>query len=131
MQRLVLALALLLALPAVAEAGMPAIGPMLTRFAQTRLQGMSFFAACVLLAAVCVRWLWNTLAADIAALPPITLRTALAVTLLWGLLSIVVLTMISGARELMTPGAWVSQGMTYRLAPPPSPQQRDMTPEAP
>src|SRR5262249_30092928 len=29
-----------------------------------------------------------------------------------------VLTMISGARELMTPGAWEKNGVTYRLAPP-------------
>lgn len=128
MRRLGLGMLSLLAAPAVAEAGMPAVGPLLTRFAQTRLQGISFFAACVLVAAVCVRWLWNTLARDIPALPPITLRTSLAVTLLWGLLSIVVLTMISGARELMTPGAWVSQGMTYRLAPP---ERSDTTPVAP
>jgi hypothetical protein len=35
--------------------------------------------------------------------------------LLWGILFILVLTMISGARELMTPGAWEKQGFTYRL----------------
>ncbi len=34
---------------------------------------------------------------------------------LWGLLFTVVLAMISGARELMTPGAWEKQGATYRL----------------
>lgn len=118
MRRLALGLLFVLALPAVVEAGMPAVGPMLTRFAQTRLQGMSFFAVCVLVAAVCVRQAWNTLALDLVSLPRISLKTALAATLLWGLLSIVVLTMISGARELMTPGAWVSQGMTYRLAEP-------------
>src|SRR5262249_35186152 len=33
----------------------------------------------------------------------------------WGLLFVLVLTMISGARELMTPGAWEKQGLTYRL----------------
>lgn len=134
MRRLALGLLVLLSTPAVAEAGMPAVGPLLTRFAQTRLQGISFFAACVLVAAICVRWLWNTLARDCAALRPITLRTALAATLLWGLLSIVVLTMISGARELMTPGAWVSQGMTYRLAAPAAaaPAERpDAAPGAP
>jgi hypothetical protein len=31
------------------------------------------------------------------------------------LLFVLVLTMISGARELMTPGAWESSGVTYRL----------------
>ncbi|MEX2173364.1 MAG: hypothetical protein WD872_03320 [Pirellulaceae bacterium] len=34
---------------------------------------------------------------------------------LWGLLFVIVLTMISGARELMTPGAWEKQGLTYKL----------------
>jgi hypothetical protein len=38
---------------------------------------------------------------------------------LWGLLFVLVLTMISGARELLTPGAWEKQGATYRLATPP------------
>src|SRR6185369_14768900 len=40
----------------------------------------------------------------------------LGLVVLWGLLFIVVLTMISGARELMTPGAWRKQGWTYKLA---------------
>jgi hypothetical protein len=34
---------------------------------------------------------------------------------LWGLLFLLILTMISGARELMTPGAWEKHGSTYRL----------------
>lgn len=34
-----------------------------------------------------------------------------------------VLTMISGARELMTPGAWEKRGATYRLKDAHSPQQ--------
>jgi hypothetical protein len=36
--------------------------------------------------------------------------------LLWGLLFVIVLAMISGARELMTPGAWQKRGWTYQLA---------------
>ena len=36
--------------------------------------------------------------------------------MLWGLSFVIVLTMISGARELMTPGAWQKQGWTYKLA---------------
>ena len=35
---------------------------------------------------------------------------------MWGLLFLLVLTMISGARELMTPGAWKKEGLTYTLA---------------
>jgi hypothetical protein len=34
---------------------------------------------------------------------------------LWGLLFLLILTMISGARELMTPGAWEKHGSTYEL----------------
>ena len=41
---------------------------------------------------------------------------SLALVTLWGLAFVVVLTMISGARELMTPGAWRKQGWTYALA---------------
>lgn len=39
-----------------------------------------------------------------------------AVVVLWGLAFVIVLTMISGARELMTPGAWKPDGLTYKLA---------------
>jgi len=34
---------------------------------------------------------------------------------LWGLLFVLVLTMISGARKLMTPGAWEKKGATHQL----------------
>lgn len=34
---------------------------------------------------------------------------------LWGLALVIVLAMIAGARELMTPGAWQKQGWTYKL----------------
>jgi hypothetical protein len=47
--------------------------------------------------------------------PWISYPKALGVVVLWGLLFSVVLAMISGARELMTPGAWEQQGATYRL----------------
>jgi hypothetical protein len=50
-------------------------------------------------------------------MPRLTFLKSLGVVLLWGLLFIIVLTMISGARELMTPGAWIKQGFTYRLTP--------------
>lgn len=43
--------------------------------------------------------------------------------MLWSLLFVLVLTMISGARELMTPEAWERNGATYRLknaVPPPN-----------
>src|SRR5262245_44535701 len=36
------------------------------------------------------------------------------------MLFVLVLTMISGARELMTPGAWKKEGLTYKLATTPA-----------
>ena len=52
----------------------------------------------------------------------------MAGVVLWGLALVIVLAMIAGARELMTPGAWQKQGWTYKLtdgaasapAPPPA-----------
>jgi hypothetical protein len=49
-------------------------------------------------------------------MPRLTYGKACGLTLLWGLLFIIVLTMISGARELMTPGAWKKEGLTYKLS---------------
>lgn len=81
-----------------------------------RLQAISFFVACLLLSAWGVRWLWNTLRKDMTWLPVLSFRRSLSLVMLWGLLFVIVLTMISGARELMTPGAWRKQGWTYKLA---------------
>lgn len=78
-------------------------------------QGISFFGACLLAASVGVRWTWNTLHRDFERLPYLSYGRALSLTFLWGLLFVVVLTMVSGARELMTQGAWQKQGWTYSL----------------
>lgn len=80
-----------------------------------RLQAISFFLAVLLLCAFIVMWLWKILRRDITWLPPLDYQRAASLTILWALLFIVVLTMISGARELMTPGAWRKQGWTYKL----------------
>lgn len=85
-----------------------------------RLQAISFFVACLLLCAWGVRWLWNSLRKDVTWLPALTYRRSLSLVMLWGLLFVIVLTMISGARELMTPGAWQKQGWTYKLTEHPS-----------
>ena len=81
-----------------------------------RLQVISFFIVGLLTCAAIVRWLWNHMARDWKALPRLSFGQALAGVILWGLLFFLVLTMISGARELMTPGAWKKQGVTYTLA---------------
>jgi len=114
-----------LAGPRRALAGMPTVT--LSDVARMRFQAVSFFLLVLLLCAWGVKGLWNALAADVPRLPRLTYGKALGVVALWGLLFTLILTMVSGARELMTPGAWVKQGFTYRLAegPPPPPTDLD------
>lgn len=107
------ALALPLLLPASALAGMPSFA--LSDVANLRLEAISFFALGLLLLAAAVRALWNALAADVPALPRLGYKAALAGVVVFGLAFHLVLTMISGARELMTPGAWTRDGVTYTL----------------
>jgi hypothetical protein len=104
---------LLLAAAAPAHAGMPTFT--LTDVARARLDTISFFLVLLLLLALLVRGLWNYLAKDFQKLPKMTYPKALAAVTLWGLLFLIVLSMISGTRELLTPGAWEKQGVTYKL----------------
>ncbi len=115
---------LALCTPGVARAGMPTFN--LTDAAQMRVQTISFFLAGLLGSAWFVQILWNLMRRDFSWLPRLSYGKALAVVGLWGLLFVLVLTMISGARELMTPGAWEKQGFTYRLA---KPAEAAMSPE--
>jgi hypothetical protein len=87
-----------------------------TNAVDARVQAVSFFVACLLASAWGVQRLWNALGRDFQRLPQIGYGRALSFVCLWGCLFIIVLTMISGARELMTPGAWRKQGWTYQLA---------------
>lgn len=89
------------------EASSPVVG--------WQVQVLSFFVACLLFGAFAVQWLWNHARRDFPILPQISYRRSFSLVVLWGLLFVVVLTMISGARELMTPGAWRKQGWTYQL----------------
>lgn len=97
-------------------AGMPNIE--LSDIGKLRADSLSFFLVIFLVSAAGVRWLWNRLTRDFPQLPQITYKTALSATFLWGLLFLLVLTMISGARELLTPGAWKKTGVTYTLNDP-------------
>lgn len=99
--------------PAIAQAGMPSVR--LTDIAQMRLQTLSFFLVGFFVSAFCIQLLWNYLRKDWTFLPRLSYPRALGLVTLWGLLFVLVLTMISGARELMTPGAWEKQGLTYKL----------------
>jgi hypothetical protein len=94
-------------------AGMPA--PELTEVATLRLDSLSFFAFVFVASAGLICLAWNALRRDFPALPRLSFWRGLGLTFLWGLLFVLVLTMISGARELLTPGAWKKQGWTYAL----------------
>jgi hypothetical protein len=103
-----------LALPGVARAGMPSIS--LTEIARLRFETISFFLVGFLVCSWFVRLIWNGLRSDFPRLPRLSYKRALMLVGIWGLMFLLVLTMISGARELMTPGAWKKQGFTYKLA---------------
>ena len=109
--------------PAPASAGMPTPLPLppprfvqkLNESIEFRLQAISFFLL-VLVGCTLVVWrLWNYLQRDFPRLPRLSFLKALAVVILWGLLFVIVLAMIGGARELMTPGAWKKTGIAYEL----------------
>src|SRR5262249_22390064 len=119
---LILGLLATIALPAVAHAGMPSLT--LSDAASLRLQTISFFLLGFLLCSWLILLVWNGLRKAFTALPRLSYGKAVGVVTLWRLMFILVLTMISGARELMTPGAWEKQGLTYKLTkdlPPPAP----------
>jgi hypothetical protein len=102
----------------------------LTGLARQRFEVISFFLLGLLICAGVIRWVWNDLRKDFAVLPRLSYSRALGIIVLWGLLFVLVLTMISGARELMTPGAWEKKGLTYRLVPPqppPPPVEAEIT----
>ena len=109
-------LAALLCYPAVVWAGMPRATTVLNELPRMRLQTISFFLAGFCLSSLAIQLLWNYLRKDFSFLPRLSYFRAVGLVGLWGLLFILVLTMISGARELMTPGAWEPSGVTYRLA---------------
>ena len=116
------ALTWLTILPAIAWAGMPTFVPdeltrrwVLSESGRLRYEAISFFLVVLLLSALVVRWLWNRLAIDFPKLPRMTFGKALGVVVLWGLLFLVVLTMIAATREMMTPGVWEKQGLLYKI----------------
>ena len=105
-----------------AMAGMPTLLPFdvakvlrLTGPAEMRLEAISFFVVALLVSPLVVRWLWNSVARDFSRMPRITYCKSLALVVIWGLLFLVVLTMIAATRELMTPGTWQKQGLLYKL----------------
>jgi hypothetical protein len=96
-----------------ASAGMTVIT--LTDIARARIDALSFFIFLYLVISWVVKLIWNQLAKSFVSLPRLKYLQALGVVFMTGLMFYVVLTMISGARELLTPGAWEKQGAGYRL----------------
>ena len=104
-------------------AGMPGID--LTDAAAVRLDAVSFFLAGFLLCAWLGQGCWALLRKDFPNLPRPTYGRAVAATAAWAAAFGLVLTMISGARELMTPGAWERAGWTYELTDEDAPTPAD------
>ena len=119
---LLYAIALGLILADYCQAGMPSVLPtswggtgQLTEVTTERLQAISFFVVGLFACSLAIQCLWNIVAKNSAWLPKLSFGKALVLILLWGSLFVIVLTMISGARELLTPGAWKQEGMIYKL----------------
>ena len=90
----------------------------LSEFGILRVQTISFFLVVFFVSALLFQWLWNWLGRDLLWMKRLTYPRAVGLVFLWSLAFVIVLTMISGARELMTPGAWKKQGFTYKLEEP-------------
>ena len=102
-----------LAAVASARAGMTVYD--LNDVVRLRLEDASFFAVLLLGCAFGIKLLWNYLAKGLPALPRINFLRAACLTAVLSLMMLLVLSMISGARELLTPGVWRRQGSAYRL----------------
>lgn len=111
-RQIAILLLLVVGWPLRAHAGMTVYD--LTDVARLRLEDISFFLVLLLAATFGIRFLWNVLAKDFPGWPRLTFFRALGLTGLLGLGMLLVLVMISGARELLTPGAWNRQASHYR-----------------
>ena len=98
------------------RAGMTAYD--LNDLVRLRLEDISFFAVLFFASGWLIRSLWNVLARGVPSLPRLPYRQALALTTILSLGMLLVLSMISGARELLTPEAWRRQGNAYKLNAP-------------
>lgn len=119
---------LFLLTPAVALAGMPFVA--LSEAAEKRFEAISFFLVLFLLVTLAVWGLWNRLRRDVPRLPRLGFGAALALVALWGLGFQLVLSMIAGGRELMTPGAWRKSGATYTLTQTAPPTDKELVLQA-
>lgn len=109
---------LFIGLVGTAKAGMTVYD--LNDVVRLRLEDISFFTLLLLVSGFGIRLVWNHVAKGLPILPRLTYGRALSLTGLLSLLMLLVLSMISGARELMTPGAWRRQGSAYQINDPAS-----------
>lgn len=105
-----------------AQAGMTVYG--LNDFYETRLQDISMFLVVLVVCSAGLMFLWNVLARDFKSLPRLKYRHALALSVIFGLAMLLILTMISGIREVLTPEAWRKQGTAYKLNSPTMEEER-------
>lgn len=120
--------ALILAFPLGVRAGMASFSIAdlprvlsLSNMTRQRLEAISFFVVVVLAGSWIVQRIWNSLRCDFPRLPRLSFARALGIVVLWGVAFLFVLLLITGARELLTPGAWVKSGSTFRLVDDPDP----------
>ena len=83
-----------------------------------RLEEISFFIVLLLVCSFLFQLLWNYAIKGFSFLPRLKFLQSLCLSILFGLLMLLILTMISGIREVLTPGAWRHQGTSYRLNDP-------------
>ncbi len=101
-----------------AVAGMSTIT--LSKFGADRLIGLSTIAfLLIVVAATTLTYCWNGLVKE-TNWPRLTHPKAIAFSFLAGLLSFLVLVMIAGSRELLSPGAWKPHGILYKIADEPN-----------
>jgi hypothetical protein len=80
-----------------------------------RLQEISFFLVLLVGCAFLLKQLWNHAFKAMPSVPRLGFMQASSVAVLLGLGMLLLLTIISGIREVLTPGAWRHQGTSYRL----------------
>ncbi len=83
-----------------------------------RFEEISFFIVLLVVCSFLFKLLWNHAVKGFGFLPRINFRQSLCLAVLFGLVMLLILAMISGIREVLTPGAWRRQGSSYRLNDP-------------
>lgn len=105
-----------LALAPTAHAGMTVYG--LRDIHRMRFEEISFFLALLVGCAFVLKLLWNHAGKGYPAVPRLKFLQAFCLALLLGCSMLLILAMISGIREVLTPEAWRHQGTSYRLNSP-------------